>query len=207
MIEVIAGDAFTTLKAWDGGRKFDLLCTEPPFSVGSQGISEHELTADTILTLYEAAKLVKPGGWAVVMSASSDSSFSHIRSAVGKVLIPVRIGVWGRLDLVRGRRPRGVAGQAFLASFQKFLRPAVIEVLDDPFAPAQLGNAVLAAQPVRTIRIFSSAENWRRVTRRISFTTCLAGSFTDPDFCAIFAPSMATMGQKSSLPQLTRSVS
>src|SRR5262245_16427814 len=50
------------------------------------------------------------------------------------------------LDLVRGRRPRSVAGQAFLASFQKLLRPAVIEVLDDPFAPAQLGDAVLAAQ-------------------------------------------------------------
>src|SRR5215831_6200376 len=50
------------------------------------------------------------------------------------------------LDLVRGRGPRGVAGQAFFASFQKFLRPAVIEVLDDPFAPAQLGDAVLAAQ-------------------------------------------------------------
>src|SRR5439155_2285442 len=53
-------------------------------------------------------------------------------------------------------------------------------------------------RPVRTMRIFSSAENWRRVARRISFTTCLAGSFTDPDFCPIFAPSMATMGQKSS---------
>src|SRR6266404_4331375 len=62
-------------------------------------------------------------------------------------------------------------------------------------------------RPVRTMRIFSSAENWRRVARRISFTTCLAGSFTDPDFCPIFAPSMATMGQKSSLPQPAPSVS
>ena len=50
-------------------------------------------------------------------------------------------------------------------------------------------------------------ENWRRVTRRISFTTCLAGSFTDPVFCPTFAPSMATMGQKSSLPQPAPSVS
>jgi hypothetical protein len=39
------------------------------------------------------------------------------------------------------------------------LRRAVIEVLDDPFAAVQLGNAVLAAQPGR---IFSSAENCRR---------------------------------------------
>src|SRR5882724_2306526 len=33
--------------------------------------------------------------------------------------------------------------------------------------------------PDRTMRIFSSAENCRRPTRRISFTTCCAGSF-DP---------------------------
>jgi hypothetical protein len=32
--------------------------------------------------------------------------------------------------------------------------------------------------PDSTIRIFSSAENWRRVARRISLTTCSAGSFT-----------------------------
>src|SRR5262249_11306009 len=32
-------------------------------------------------------------------------------------------------------------------------------------------------------------------------------SFTGPDFCPIFAPSMATMGQKSSLPQPAPSVS
>jgi hypothetical protein len=57
------------------------------------------------------------------------------------------------------------------------------------------------------MRIFSSAENWRRVARRISLTTCSAGSFTGPDFCPIFAPSMATMGQKSSLPQHAPSVS
>src|ERR1051325_5753888 len=61
--------------------------------------------------------------------------------------------------------------------------------------------------PESTILIFSSAENWRRVARRIFLTTCSAGSFTGPDFCPIFAPSMATMGQKSSLPQLSKSVS
>src|SRR5438094_4443814 len=50
------------------------------------------------------------------------------------------------LHLVRGRRPRGVAGQALLASLQKFLRPTVIKVLDDPLAAAQFSDAVLAAQ-------------------------------------------------------------
>src|SRR5947208_450232 len=61
--------------------------------------------------------------------------------------------------------------------------------------------------PDSTMRIFSSAVNCRRVTRRISFTTCSAGFLTGPDFCPIFAPSMATMGQKSSLLQLSQSVS
>src|SRR6476660_9773281 len=62
-------------------------------------------------------------------------------------------------------------------------------------------------RPDSTMRIFSSAENCRRVARRIALITCSAGSFTGPDFCPIFAPSMATMGQKSSLPQLAPSVS
>src|SRR5215467_5738363 len=57
------------------------------------------------------------------------------------------------------------------------------------------------------MRIFSSAENCRRVERQISLITCSAGSFAGPDFCPICAPSMATMGQKSSLPQPAISVS
>jgi hypothetical protein len=48
---------------------------------------------------------------------------------------------------------------------------------------------------------FSSAENYRRGERRISLITCSAGSFAGSDFCPICAPSMATMGQQSSLPQ------
>jgi hypothetical protein len=53
------------------------------------------------------------------------------------------------LHLVRGGRPRRIAGQPFLAGFQKVLRPAVIEVLDNAFAAAELGDAVLAAQPLQ----------------------------------------------------------
>src|ERR1700682_5022573 len=60
-------------------------------------------------------------------------------------------------------------------------------------------------RPSSTMRIFSSAENCRRVARRMSFTTCSAGSFTGPDFCLIFAPSKATMSQKSSLLQPAKS--
>src|SRR6185295_3611791 len=42
--------------------------------------------------------------------------------------------------------------------------------------------------PSSTTRILSSAEKCRRVARRMSFTTCSAGSLTGPDFCLIFAP-------------------
>jgi hypothetical protein len=42
-------------------------------------------------------------------------------------------------------------------------------------------------------------ERERLTARRISFTTCSAGSFTGPDFGPICPPSMAPMGQKSSL--------
>jgi hypothetical protein len=47
------------------------------------------------------------------------------------------------------------------------------------------------------MRILSSAEKCRRVARRIFFTTSVAGSFSDTDFCLIFAPWRATMSQKS----------
>src|SRR3981081_3779252 len=50
------------------------------------------------------------------------------------------------LDLVRGRGPCRVASQPLLAGFQEVLRPTIIQVLDDPFATAQLGDALLAAE-------------------------------------------------------------
>src|SRR5437763_10885638 len=50
------------------------------------------------------------------------------------------------LDFGRRRRPLRVAGQALLAGLEELLRPAVIEVLNDPFAAAQFGDAVFATQ-------------------------------------------------------------
>ena len=50
------------------------------------------------------------------------------------------------LDLVRRRNLGRIARQALLARLEEVLGPAVIKVLDDPLAPAQLGDAVLAAQ-------------------------------------------------------------
>jgi hypothetical protein len=42
--------------------------------------------------------------------------------------------------------------------------------------------------PYTTIRISSSAEQCRRVWRRMSFKTCSAGALPGADFCFIFAP-------------------
>src|SRR6476661_6367956 len=53
------------------------------------------------------------------------------------------------LDLAAGRRPRGVARKAPLASLQELLRPGVIQALGDAFTPAQLRDAVLATQTVQ----------------------------------------------------------
>src|SRR5437764_11772838 len=61
--------------------------------------------------------------------------------------------------------------------------------------------------PSSTMRILSSAEKCRRVARRMVFSTCVAGSFTGPDFCLIFAPRKATMSQRSSLPHPAESIS
>ena len=50
------------------------------------------------------------------------------------------------VDLVRGGGPSRIASQALLASLQEVFRPAIVQVLRDPLAATQLGNAVLAAQ-------------------------------------------------------------
>src|SRR3954451_8639121 len=52
------------------------------------------------------------------------------------------------LDLIARGLTHRVASQALLAGLQELLRPAVIKVLDDALAPAQLGDTVLAAQPI-----------------------------------------------------------
>jgi hypothetical protein len=101
---------------------------------------------------------------------------------------------------------RGIAGQPLLASLEELLRSTVIEVLNDPIAAAKLGDAVLATQTLRTMRILSSAKKCRRVARRMAFTACSAGSLTGMDFCLIFALCKATMSQKSSLAQSAKSV-
>ena len=53
------------------------------------------------------------------------------------------------LDLVAGRRTRGIPGQPSLAGFQKLLRPVVIQALGNTLATAQLRDAVLTPKAVQ----------------------------------------------------------
>src|SRR6056300_1981194 len=50
------------------------------------------------------------------------------------------------LDLVAVGLTGCIPGQALLASLQKLLRPAVVQILVDAFLAAQLGNAGFASQ-------------------------------------------------------------
>lgn len=52
--------------------------------------------------------------------------------------------VQSRQSVGGGLLPRRVAGEATLASFEELLRPAVMEALGDPLAPAQFGDRVFA---------------------------------------------------------------
>src|SRR3974377_309700 len=75
--------------------------------------------------------------------------------------------------------------------------------------PSRRHSSAIAYSPRRpdnTIRIFSSAEYRLRVAGAISRRVCSAVS-DGTDFCLIFAPSRATMSQKSSLRKIPQSVS
>ena len=57
--------------------------------------------------------------------------------------------------------------------------------------PARRHNSAMLSSPrtpSSTMRIFSSAENWRRVARRISLRAASAGALAGPDVGFIFAP-------------------
>ncbi len=79
----------------------------------------------------------------------------------------------------------------------ELLRKQIVEIAAERDAllrfrtiPSRQHSSAMRSSPRRpssTMRIFSSAENCRRVARRMSFTTLSAGSFTGPDFCLIFA--------------------
>ena len=58
---------------------------------------------------------------------------------------------------------------------KELLRLSVIQALGNPLLAAQLRMLSSPRRPSSTILILSSAEKWRRVTRRMSLTTYSAG--------------------------------
>ena len=63
------------------------------------------------------------------------------------------------------------------------------ESRDNAFAAAELGDTALAAQAIQHDTDLLFSRKCRRVARRMSLTTCSAGSLAGLDFCLIFAPS------------------
>src|ERR1700724_868700 len=53
------------------------------------------------------------------------------------------------LSLAGVSSPGRIAGEPLLPGLKEVFRPAVIQILDDPFATAQLGDALLAAQALQ----------------------------------------------------------
>lgn len=71
----------------------DMLATDPPYAIGGTG-AEHAVGAVVATVLREAAYRLRPGGWAVIYSASSWRSTYYMVEAVRNVLEPVRIATW-----------------------------------------------------------------------------------------------------------------
>src|SRR6266536_2423279 len=111
------------------------------------------------------------------------------------------------LDPVRGRLTCRVAGEPFLARLQELFRPAVVEVLVDPFLAAQLSNAVLAAQAFQHNAGSSLQRNdagvWLCEYPGLSFQRCPVRA------CSLVSSLLlngATMSQESSLTQSAHSI-
>jgi len=128
--------------------------------------------------------------------ASSVAARSHLTSAektvlqrqVGHQLLHIADFAAQVLDLARGDLPRRIASKPLLTRLKELLRPAVVEALGDRLTPVQLGDAVLTAQPGRTMRIFSSAEYCLRIRLRMSRTVCSTSDVDACDFCLTSGP-------------------
>src|SRR5271157_1016140 len=91
-------------------------------------------------------------GISFLVSPIPDRAFfeqSVFQGQLGNDLLQRRSLAAQLLHFVRGCSPRRIAGQALLASLEEVLRPAIIEVLNDPFAAAELRDAVLATQALQ----------------------------------------------------------
>ena len=69
-----------------------------------------------------------------------------------------------------------IPGQPLFPRFQKLLAPAVLQILVQAFPTTQLRDTVFPRNPASTIRIFSSALNFRRVARLMARTSLSAST-------------------------------
>jgi DNA modification methylase len=96
-IVLIKGEALATLLAWKAApadhELFDLIVTDPPYAFDGRS-GEHAITATVAVVLRESARLLRSGGWMLVMSASSWRSTAFMVEALRGVLAPVRLATW-----------------------------------------------------------------------------------------------------------------
>jgi DNA modification methylase len=97
-LRLLVGDALETLLVWRESNAasefgFDLIVTDPPYAFSGQG-AEHEMTATVAIVLRESAAFLKPGGWMLVMCASSWRGTAYMVEALRGKLLPVRIATW-----------------------------------------------------------------------------------------------------------------
>lgn len=73
--------------------RYDFLATDPPYALGGEG-AEHAIGAVVAVTLREASRRLKPGGFAVIYAASSWRSTCYMVESVRNVLEPIRTATW-----------------------------------------------------------------------------------------------------------------
>jgi hypothetical protein len=70
-----------------------LIVTDPPYALRGDG-DEHAISATVAIVLREAAQRLMPGGWMLVMCASSWRSQAYMAECVRGILEPVRTLTW-----------------------------------------------------------------------------------------------------------------
>jgi len=88
---MIAGDALDLITAFN--EQPDLIVTDPPYALRGDG-DEHAISATVAIVLREAARKLKPGGWMLVMCASSWRSQAYMVESVRGIVEPVRTLTW-----------------------------------------------------------------------------------------------------------------
>ena len=102
-----------------------------------------------------------------------------------------RISGWTTLDRIPNIANRKHVGNKRPPFSRDQMARFIIESINHASRGSRRHSSAMLSSPRRpskTMRIFSSAENRRRVARRMSLTTFSARSFVTPDFCLIFAP-------------------